>query len=80
MAKNKAGPVVTDNGGLVLDWFWDKKQTMDWERTNTMVTNMNTSTTMVTTTTTTTTVTRPTNRAATIRIVGSAKSPLYRAL
>ena len=40
MAKNKAGPVVTDNGGLVLDWYWDKKQDMDWARTNSMVTNM----------------------------------------
>ena len=40
MAKNKAGPVVTDNGGLVLDWFWDKKQAMDWEKINTVVTNM----------------------------------------
>jgi len=25
MAKSKAGPVVTDNGGLVLDWYWDKE-------------------------------------------------------
>lgn len=40
MAKNKAGPVVTDNGGLVLDWFWDKERAMDWAETNTRLATM----------------------------------------
>jgi len=40
MAKNKAGPVVTDNGGLILDWYWDKTMTMDWDKTNTIITKM----------------------------------------
>ena len=36
----QAGPVVTDNGGLVLDWFWDKKRTLDWAETNTRLATM----------------------------------------
>merc|ERR1712029_585210 len=40
MAKNKAGPVVTDNGGLVLDWFWYKERTLDWAETNTRLATM----------------------------------------
>jgi len=40
MAKNKAGPVVTDNGGLILDWYWDKTLDRDWEVVNTLITNM----------------------------------------
>ena len=35
MAQNKAGPVVTDNGGLILDWSWDKSITMEWDTVNT---------------------------------------------
>ena len=31
----KAGPVVTDNGGLILDWFWDKNTALDWAEVNT---------------------------------------------
>jgi len=30
MAKAKAGPVVTDNGGMLLDWYWDKTTQLDW--------------------------------------------------
>jgi len=29
MAKAKAGPVVTDNGNLVLDWYWDKTRELE---------------------------------------------------
>ena len=36
----QAGPVVTDNGGLVLDWFWDKERTLDWTETNTRLATM----------------------------------------
>ena len=36
----QAGPVVTDNGGLVLDWFWDKETAMDWAETNTRLATM----------------------------------------
>lgn len=35
MAKHKAGPVVTDNGGLVLDWYWDKTKQHNWAEVNT---------------------------------------------
>jgi len=35
MAKNKAGPVVTDNGGLILDWHWDKTNDLNWAEVNT---------------------------------------------
>ncbi|XP_014661558.1 PREDICTED: ribose-5-phosphate isomerase-like [Priapulus caudatus] len=35
MAKNKAGPVVTDNGGFVIDWVWEKVG--DWQQTNTQI-------------------------------------------
>jgi len=34
MAKAKAGPVVTDNGNLIIDWFWDKEKDMNWEEVN----------------------------------------------
>merc|ERR1712059_194387 len=34
MAKNKAGPVVTDNRGLVVDWYWDKKRPVGWSEVN----------------------------------------------
>jgi len=35
MAKCKAGPVVTDNGGLILDWYWNKEnKDMDWDYVN----------------------------------------------
>lgn len=31
MAKAKAGPVVTDNGGMLVDWFWDREApARDW--------------------------------------------------
>lgn len=30
MAKNKAGPVVTDNGGLILDWKFVPQNDTDW--------------------------------------------------
>lgn len=30
MAKAKAGPVVTDNGGMIVDWYWDKKSQRSW--------------------------------------------------
>ena len=40
MAQNKAGPVVTDNGGLILDWSWDKSITMDWDTVNTELLKM----------------------------------------
>ena len=36
----QAGPVVTDNGGLVLDWAWDKERAMDWAETNTRLATM----------------------------------------
>ena len=36
----QAGPVVTDNGGLVLDWFWDKERAMNWAETNTRLATM----------------------------------------
>ena len=31
----QAGPVVTDNGGLILDWFWDKSLPHNWAEVNT---------------------------------------------
>ena len=30
LAKNKAGPVVTDNGNLILDWRFPEEQSRDW--------------------------------------------------
>ena len=31
MAKAKAGPVVTDNGGMLVDWYWDREAgARDW--------------------------------------------------
>jgi len=30
MAKAKAGPVVTDNGGMIIDWYWDKQLERSW--------------------------------------------------
>jgi len=30
MAKAKAGPVVTDNGGMIIDWYWDKQSEKSW--------------------------------------------------
>jgi len=30
MAKAKAGPVVTDNGGMLIDWYWNKSSNQDW--------------------------------------------------
>jgi len=35
MAKAKAGPVVTDNGGMVIDWYWDKAREQRWEEVDT---------------------------------------------
>lgn len=35
MAKNKAGPVVTDNGGLILDWKFKPKKDVDWAQIST---------------------------------------------
>ena len=32
--------MVTDNGGLVLDWAWDKERAMDWAETNTRLATM----------------------------------------
>lgn len=32
MAKAKAGPVVTDNGGMVIDWYWDKEKHWYWDK------------------------------------------------
>ena len=26
--------MVTDNGGLILDWFWDKSLTLNWAEVN----------------------------------------------
>lgn len=31
---------MTDNGGLILDWYWDKTLDRDWEVVNTLITNM----------------------------------------
>ena len=31
----QAGPVVTDNGGLILDWYWDKTKQHNWAQVNT---------------------------------------------
>lgn len=35
MAKEKAGPVVTDNGNFILDWKFDK--THDWKEVHTFI-------------------------------------------
>jgi len=35
MAKAKAGPVVTDNGNLLLDWYWDTGKEMGWKEVDT---------------------------------------------
>jgi len=40
MAKAKAGPVVTDNGGMVIDWFWDKQRKQQWEEVDTALHSM----------------------------------------
>ena len=32
--------MVTDNGGLILDWYWDKTMTINWDKTNTIITKM----------------------------------------
>jgi len=37
MAKAKAGPVVTDNGNLILDWYWDQEREMNWLEVNTTI-------------------------------------------
>jgi len=37
MAKAKAGPVVTDNGNLIVDWYWDQEREMDWDQVNTTI-------------------------------------------
>jgi len=37
MAKAKAGPVVTDNGNLIVDWYWDLEKEMDWCQVNTTI-------------------------------------------
>ena len=34
MAKAKAGPVVTDNGNLLLDWYFDLDATQEWRKVN----------------------------------------------
>nr|ACO11341.1 Ribose-5-phosphate isomerase [Caligus rogercresseyi] len=34
MAKAKAGPLVTDNGNLILDWYFDLNKTYDWKKVN----------------------------------------------
>ena len=28
------GPVVTDNGNFILDWIFEEKQNLDWEKIN----------------------------------------------
>jgi len=37
MAKAKAGPVVTDNGNLIVDWYWDQAREMNWVEVNTTI-------------------------------------------
>jgi ribose 5-phosphate isomerase A len=37
MAKAKAGPVVTDNGNLIVDWYWDQAREMNWMEVNTSI-------------------------------------------
>lgn len=37
MAKAKAGPVVTDNGNLIVDWYWDQAREMNWMEVNTTI-------------------------------------------
>eukprot|EP00092_Neocalanus_flemingeri_P067356 GFUD01082197.1.p1 GENE.GFUD01082197.1~~GFUD01082197.1.p1 ORF type:complete len:337 (-),score=88.59 GFUD01082197.1:9-1019(-) len=37
MAKAKAGPVVTDNGNLIVDWYWDQGREMNWREVNTII-------------------------------------------
>jgi len=38
MAKAKAGPVVTDNGMFILDWFWNTENaSKDWQKINTQL-------------------------------------------
>jgi len=37
MAKAKAGPVVTDNGNLIVDWYWDQDREMNWREVNTTI-------------------------------------------
>merc|ERR1712106_366107 len=37
MAKAKAGPVVTDNGDLIVDWYWDLAREMNWVEVNTTI-------------------------------------------
>lgn len=34
IAQKKAGPVVTDNGNLILDWKFDAAQEKDWSQIN----------------------------------------------
>ena len=36
----QAGPVVTDNGGFILDWFWDKSVALNWADVNSSLANM----------------------------------------
>ncbi|ESO07692.1 hypothetical protein HELRODRAFT_76235 [Helobdella robusta] len=33
-AKQKAGPLVTDNGNFIIDWFFDKDKDYDWNEVN----------------------------------------------
>ncbi|XP_046342815.2 ribose-5-phosphate isomerase-like [Haliotis rufescens] len=40
MASKKAGPVVTDNGNLILDWIFDETKTYDWEKINFTITTI----------------------------------------
>jgi len=38
MAKAKAGPLVTDNGNLIIDWkFPDSQEDCDWNNINTQI-------------------------------------------
>jgi len=38
MAKNKAGPVVTDNGNFVIDWLFEGNNSGKWAGINTQIT------------------------------------------
>ena len=33
----KAGLVVTDNGNLIVDWYWDLAREMNWVEVNTTI-------------------------------------------
>ncbi len=35
--RNKAGPVITDNGNFIIDWIFNNNETYDWKSVNNFI-------------------------------------------